>query len=624
MMWKNIASLSLCALCAVAYSQPAEAKLRVRDVSLTLGPSGLEVPTRLEVSGSDGKYDKVLDEYLHFGVRVEARVRGGLPHKHRIFDAHLIIRPPDGSRAGSPNAATENQLKYQLLPLNYETRRLNLSHNVMLPVWKLRGHRTRIIEACNEAGSGQSEQIIQYALPVVFNVAAGSVGKAVRGSDGATLDIEIVCRELPAPRVSGQDFKFEYGDLKVTSIELFRSTFGYNHNPNAATKCQKLRVLVRVRTNRTGAVKIKLWKKVGGAAMASKETVLGAEHDGQGGFKAEYTEWITVNQQTFVQLKAEEFASPVGKSTAWKTITLTCTSAGGGGFTVGTDQPDSLPPSAPQEITGEMSLYSLKGKTCPREGRALVSLNSNKNLDIPFKVVCSFAGTTEGVAKTAPHSKGGWIAPALAKFTIDKTKKYHCRLYAKFKNDPENYKFVAVAEKDFACFSSPIVEPHSGGLTGVRQTVPSSTGGSNIANPPNCRTTWKETCKRVPDRRCSTVFKTTCTQVPKTECKNVRTRSCKMAPQRVCRMQLTRSCSRVPKLNCRTVRGKRICQRTLTTQCRPQRKRVCTQKLQRKCSVSTKRECARKITKQCARAPSQRCTSTWRNSCTRKKVRVCS
>lgn len=527
-MRKLLIGISLSVLCAMSDIQPVEAGLRMRDVSLSVGTDGLQ-PTRLEVGGTGGTYDKIVDQDLHFSATVKARVRGGRPHLHKIFNAHLVIRPPAGSRAGPQDSEFQKQWTYQLLAQNYETRKLDLSPNVILPVWKLRGHRARIIAACNDRGPSALDQTISYSVPVVFNVRAGLLANYVSGSDTATLAIPIVCRALLPPTV-GQGFKFEHGDIKVIDIELFRSTFGYNHNPNAGAKCQKLRVLVRLRANRNGAVKFKLWKKVGNAAMTSKETVLEAKHDGSGGFKAEYAEVISVNKQTYVQLKAEELVNPVNKSTPWKMITLTCTSAGGGGFTVGSPQQDPVPPQPPHQVKAEVSLQDLTGKkSCPREGRAIIAFQTNRPDPIPYRIRCTLGGLVEDVAQTAPHSSGGWIAPAIETFTVSQAAMYKCNVAlppGTGSNTTGTYKTVAVAYRDFWCVNR-IVEPHPGGITGVRPTGQTSTVGSKVTNPSRCRMEWRTSCQRVPEQKCRKVTKTKCTQMPKSECRNVRTRTCR-------------------------------------------------------------------------------------------------
>lgn len=290
-------------------------------------------------------------------------------------------------------------------------------------------------------------------------------------------------------------------------------------------------------------------------------------------------------------------------------------------------EPDGPPPASPQTIKGGVALYAVgNGKQCPREGRSLISLKTNKIHPIPYMVRCTGAGKVEDVAKSEPHSQGGWITAAMTNFTINQTGNYTCHVFAKFRDETGTltpYRFVAKATRPFTC-ANRVVEPHSVGLTGSQQIPQHTEDNTEVSVGSKCRFKWKTSCERVPDRTCKKTVETTCSRVPKSECRMVRTKTCRNVPTTKCKMRVTRSCKRVPKVECRTVRGKRICKRTMTTRCEPQRKRVCSRIFERKCTVGTKRECKRKMTRVCSREPSTSCNTSWRKSCTRQKVRVCS
>lgn len=620
-MLKYRTQLVLSVLCAFAFVQDVEAKPKLRGVSVIANGTD----AKLEVTGKDGVYDKISDAHLDFAVTVKARVKG-LPLSRDIWEAFLTIPSPAGTRA---SATGNTSSTVNLLAENHKPRKIDKTVTVQLPVWKLGDHRKRIIDACNERGPAQLDREQHNILPIKFTVGAnltrGASGFGMDSltykSNQTTMIFPIICRPIDPP-VASQDVSFDQGQFKVTDIELFRSTYGYNHNANAGTKCQKLKVLTRIKTNQSGSVKIRLWKKIGSAPLASQETVWAATHDGQGYYSAEHTEIITVNEPTFVQVKAEELVSTIGKSTSWKSINLQCTSSGGGGFTVGSSDQDTAPPKPPLKITPQLSLNDLTGKkSCPREGRAIIAFKTNRPDPVPFKFRCSFGTSVEGVAKTAPHSEGGWIAPAIANFTIDKTKRYHCRLFALDTDSGKAIVSVA-AERNFDC-ANRVIEPHSGGLVSGQHTTSGSTTGIQVTSVPTCRMQWKTSCKRVPERKCQKTFKTECKRVPKSECRVVKTKTCRRVPTTKCKTQVTRNCKRVPKVECRMVRGKRICKRTMTTRCQPQRKRVCSRTFERKCTFGTKRECKRKMTRVCSRVPSTSCKTTWRKTCARQRVRVC-
>lgn len=116
------------------------------------------------------------------------------------------------------------------------------------------------------------------------------------------------------------------GALKVGSIELFRSTYSNaNTHPNATTVCKKGRLLVRLETNKPGAVKFKLWTKIGDAPMTQETIDAWASRADTGIDTAEYERWVEVNKTSLVLAMAEDLTNPIGQSTGWKDITLTCT-----------------------------------------------------------------------------------------------------------------------------------------------------------------------------------------------------------------------------------------------------------------------------------------------------------
>jgi len=128
--------------------------------------------------------------------------------------------------------------------------------------------------------------------------------------------INLICkgRAPTAPVQTAGAFKPPPVDFKINDIDLFLTTFsGANTQPNPASICKKVQVKVRLKTTKAGAAKFKLWTNVGGV-MTSKVIDGTASHDGNGGFKAEHTEWISVNKPTYVQAKAEEMVSGLGTS----------------------------------------------------------------------------------------------------------------------------------------------------------------------------------------------------------------------------------------------------------------------------------------------------------------------
>ncbi len=247
--------------------------------------------------------------------------------------------------------------------------------------------------------------------------------------------INLACkgREPKPPIQTADHFQPPPVDFKVRDIKLFLTTFsGANTQPNPATTCKKAQVKVRLTASKAGNAKFKLWTKVGGAAMTSKVIDAWASHDGNGGFEAEHTEWVSVSSPTFVQAKAEELVSAFGKSTPWKDITLQCTNPGGGGLatnpnTSNPDNPnsDSLPQA--KTLKGDFSFVDHGSPKCTRTGKALLTFQSPKADNVHYSLDCK-KGSFSGVTPVAPNPAGGYSGVALVSFDVEKTIDESCTL----------------------------------------------------------------------------------------------------------------------------------------------------------------------------------------------------
>jgi hypothetical protein len=152
------------------------------------------------------------------------------------------------------------------------------------------------------------------------------------------MPVTVVCGPKPAstqPRPGG--LVQEKGKFRVTSIEhRYMTVVGDVTKPNLATQCKRTRLSVTLKTNQAGPVKFRLHKKVGNGPTQAKAVDLWASHQNSGPFKglfvANHQEWITVEKTTAVQTMAEDLVNPIGLTTPWKSITLHCTGAGGGGL----------------------------------------------------------------------------------------------------------------------------------------------------------------------------------------------------------------------------------------------------------------------------------------------------
>lgn len=200
--------------------------------------------------------------------------------------------------------------------------------------------RTKFIKACNAkllngAKITETQKFFSTAQVQMFanftsNVSGkGNVGGMAGKYGNGSANVQVICKRVlkGAPDLAAKEPKI----LKVKSLELFRSTFSHAYTkPNMATKCKKLRLLVRVKTNKAGPTQVKLWTKIGDKPMTSKVIDLWSKFSGPGQYKAEYKEWISISKTSFAQAKAEETNNTFGKQTGWKSIMLKCSPAAGG------------------------------------------------------------------------------------------------------------------------------------------------------------------------------------------------------------------------------------------------------------------------------------------------------
>jgi len=260
--------------------------------------------------------------------------------------------------------------------------------------------------------------------------------------------VKVVCESVIAP--PAKDLTAAEPDFKVKSIQLFRSTFANAvTRPNRATVCKKARLLVRLKTSKQGPVKFKLWTKIGNQPMTSKVVDTWSNFAGPGQFKAEYTEWVSVNKTTFIQAKAEEMVNAIGMSTPWKSITLNCTGAGGGGFATQPGQNDDDQPNVvPLKVTGELVLADKAGapKDKPRLGAAVFKLWATKPGKTSYKLTCSGGRQWTGSLATFKLGNKKYQAVGQHNFQIAKSEQIACALRS---TSLANNAVVALASKKF-------------------------------------------------------------------------------------------------------------------------------------------------------------------------------
>ncbi len=263
------------------------------------------------------------------------------------------------------------------------------------------------------------------SMPVGQGNAGGHPGQKRSGY----AQVPVHCLGVPA-RPGGLATQ-EPKELKVGSIELFRSTYSHaNSQPNPATVCKKARWLVRLNTNKAGPVKFKLWTQIAGGPITSKVVDAWSSFDGPGKFKAEYSEWTEVAATSFVQAMAEDMTNPIGQSTGWKSITLHCTGAGGGGLAdVPRPDPDG-PITQPLKVSGELTLADQDGvpKDQPRDGQAVFKIWASKPGSTSYRLTCSGGREWSGTLPTHKIADQKYQAVGAHLIRITKTEQIGCAL----------------------------------------------------------------------------------------------------------------------------------------------------------------------------------------------------
>jgi hypothetical protein len=216
---------------------------------------------------------------------------------------------------------------------------------------------------------------------------------------------------MQQPPATANDYLPPPVDFKIKDIKLFLSTYSNAiTKPNPATTCKKGQIKVRLTASKAGNAKFKLWTKVGNGAMTSKVIDAWAFFNGNSGYEAEYVEWVSVNETTFMQAKAEELvsASPFGKSTPWKDITLPCKDVGGGGLATDTSTQDE-PLAPPAKYDGELTIAdaaNAKRNRCPRQGQVVFKINSSSSAPVSYRLDSSDGQSWTGTLQMLPSPFG--------------------------------------------------------------------------------------------------------------------------------------------------------------------------------------------------------------------------
>jgi len=262
-----------------------------------------------------------------------------------------------------------------------------------------------------------------------------------------TIDVpyDIVCDANPKwhkPIKPAEDFTADKGDFKIQSIDLFLATFqGQETNPNPGTSCKKLKVTVRIETNKVGGVQYKLWRQPGEAVTRSQVAKFHADGPFKGRFIIEDTFVDTFDKTTYMQYMAEVTNQTFGPSTQWKPITIHC----GGGLTTGQPQGGGDIVPSFKVIKTELKIINIAGKACPTKAFVTATFFANKPGTFKYLIGTSFGPNQHGIAQA---KKVGNVYRAQETLTVDVTKSGTLKAHAVANDFPEA---EGKASKAFNC-----------------------------------------------------------------------------------------------------------------------------------------------------------------------------
>jgi hypothetical protein len=474
----NCAALALSALAAGVMASPAHAD-QANINSISFSTQSVFNQVIHVVSTDKKKWDKLKSGSVLFGghMQIDTKWTG------YVDSVGVVLGSCGGNTCLShPNLFAQDNVKQ---------RDYNHQRNFAVPTGKipvstgggipLVPYGNQIIASCNQhlAANGPTNKYsFDFLMQATFVAETGkivnlnNIPTEVIGPGGPTLGnvhysktgsftVKVVCDPVIVSPAGGIVAKEP--DFKVTSIELFRSTFANaTSQPNPGTVCKKARLLVRLKTSKKGPVKFKLWTKVGDKPMISKVIDAMSQFAGPGAFKAEYIKWISVSKTTKVQAMVEDKTNPIGQSSGWKDITLHCTGAGGGGLADKPKPNNDGPLVKPLKVTGELTLAdSAPNSDKPRLGQAVFKIWANKPGSTSYKLTCGGGRKWEGTLPTFKVADKKYQAVGAQNFQISKTEQIGCALRSTSKSgDP----VIALATKLFKLVK---VNPNVGGAGGL-------------------------------------------------------------------------------------------------------------------------------------------------------------
>ena len=441
----SLRALSIAAAALAATTLPAAAAGKLNKLEFKTTSAYNQV---IRVVSTDKKrWDKIVLSNVHFFAEMD--LAGSLAPHTRISRVGISFGHCGASCATDPLLFHETAIN---------NRTYKKSRNVTLDISHIKtsspqGIATQpygddILSRCNQHLSangptnGHSFDYTLHASLLVSSYVVGTMSMAGTGSSthwGATphhnttkpFQVRVVCEPAMVSPVG--DVAAAEPDFTVKGITARLITSALKpHQPNPATRCQVTTARVRVATSKAGPVKFLLWSKLGGEAAQSQLVEAWSSHKGPGKYEAVFDKAIKVDKTTQVQIMAEDMTNPVGQTSGWKSSTLHCSGAGGGGLTVGPgpNNPDNRIPTPPLQVTGAISYGEKPGsvQNQPRDAIVNFRLWANKSGTTSYRLTCSGGHEWTGTVATNAVGGGKYQGSAMKSVHIDKTTDLGCVL----------------------------------------------------------------------------------------------------------------------------------------------------------------------------------------------------
>ena len=302
-----------------------------------------------------------------------------------------------------------------------------------------------------------------------------------------TFSVNVVCEPVIKPPTS--ELTHDFGEFDVENVKLFLTTY-HTMVPgsNQSTICPGFKVTARAQANKPGPVSMRLWEmKNGGPITQSFHQVWASFDATRNGYFATYQKSVNVGATATFQYKVEvEDGTPFGPFDGWKSITVHCTGAGGGGLApVPQNDPDNPPPQASWQ--GEVTVADSAGanKQCPRKGQVFFKATRAAPGNFTYKLSCSNGASFDGTATAYDQGSGVFEAYDAHDLSINRTRSIACTLQEV--KDNGTRVTIATDSHDFTCANRAIDDLPGDLVAEVPQNPARPAVPSSVATPkPEC------------------------------------------------------------------------------------------------------------------------------------------